>query len=383
MDSNQTLPQIDLPLDLIHLGIGQPSSQLLPIKEMEKAAIHCLSKGNNFFLAYGEERGNSNFRETLAGFLSAQYPNKVDPGQLLITNGNSQALDFICTLFTSPGDTVLVEEPSYFLALKIFADHKLNLISIPVDDNGIVTDVLKKKLETLTPTFLYTIPTYHNPASVTLSFKRRQELVEICAKKNLLMVADEVYHLLNYSDDPPPPMGTWSNQCPLISLGSFSKIMAPGLRLGWMHTSVDLVRKMAGSGLLVSGGGFNPFVSEIVNSAICLGFLNTHIKRLKTIYSQRIKIFCTQLRMYLPDQAVFKVPKGGYFIWVKFPDSIDTNDFRKAAQEQNVDFYPGSFFSYKKGLKNYMRLSFAFYDEEFLAEGARRLGKVIMENENH
>ena len=144
-----------------------------------------------------------------------------------------------------------------------------------------------------------------------------------------------------------------------------------------MHTSVDLVRKMAGSGLLVSGGGFNPFVSEIVNSAICLGFLNTHIKRLKTIYSQRIKIFCEQLRIHLPDQAVFKVPKGGYFIWVKFPDSIDTNDFRKAAQEQNVDFYPGSFFSYKKGLKNYMRLSFAFYDDKILAEGSRRLGKAI------
>ena len=377
MTLNQTLPQIDLPLDMIHLGLGQPSNHLLPIKEMEKAAAHSLSKEDRFFLAYGEENGNSNFRETLAGFLTCQYSNQVDPEQLLITNGNSQGLDFTCTRFTRPGDTVLVEEPSYFLALRIFADHKLNLVSIPVDDNGLVTDVLEERLETLTPAFLYTIPTYHNPASVTLPLKRRQELIRICAQKNLLVVADEVYHLLNYTDEPPPSMGSLSGQCPLISLGSFSKILAPGLRLGWMHTSPDLVKKMAGSGLLISGGGLNPFTSEIVNSAICLGVLKTHIQHLKQVYHQRIKIFCDHLRMHLSDQAVFQVPKGGYFIWVRFPDGIDTKTFRKAAQKQNVDFYPGVLFSHKNGLKNYMRLSFSFYDKDELAEGAKRLGKVI------
>ena len=377
MTLSQDLPQINLPPDMIHLGIGQPSNHLLPSEEMKKAAAHSLSSGKNFFLAYGEEQGNTNFRETMAEFLTGQYPNKVDPGQLLITNGNSQALDFICTLFTRPGDTVLVEEPSYFLALRIFADHKLNLVSIPVDDNGLMTDVLKERLEKLTPAFLYTIPTYHNPASVTLSARRRQELVRICSQKDLLVVADEVYHFLNYSDDPPPPMGAWTDQCPLISLGSFSKIMAPGLRLGWMHTNPDLVKKIEGSGLLVSGGGLNPFTSEIINSAINLGLLKTHIQRLKNVYRQRIETFCNQLQKELTDQAVFQVPKGGYFIWVRLPDGIDTKAFRKDARKQNVDFFQGALFSHKKGLKNYMRLSFSFYDEKILAQGARRLGKVI------
>jgi len=370
-------PQIDLPRDMIHLGIGQPSSRLLPSKEMETAAAHALSKGNNFFLAYGEERGNVNFRETLAEFLTGQYPDPVDPEQLLITNGNSQGLDFICTLFARPGDTVLVEEPSYFLALKIFADHQLNLISIPVDDNGLMTDILEEWIETLCPAFLYTIPTYHNPASVTLSLKRRKELVRICARKDLLVVADEVYHFLNYSDDPRPPMCTWSNICPLISLGSFSKILAPGLRLGWMHASEGLVKKMAKSGLMVSGGGLNPFTSEIVNSVISLGFLKTHIQHLKNVYSRRIEITCGQLYKHLPDQVIFTIPKGGYFIWVRFPDGVDTNAFRKEAQKQNVDFFPGSFFSHTKDSKNYLRLSFAFYDDKVLVEGVRRLGKVI------
>ncbi len=385
MDFNQGLPQIDLPSqinlpsNMIHLGLGQPSNHLLPLKEMKKAAAQSLSKDDRSFLAYGEDQGNANFRETLARFLTSQGPNRVDPAQLLITNGNSQALDFICTLFTRPGDTVLVEEPSYFLALKIFADHKLNLIGIPVDDNGLVTEVLKERLKTLSPAFLYTIPAFHNPASVTLSLKRREELVRICGQKNLMLVADEVYQFLNYSKDSLPCMGTWNNICPLISLGSFSKILAPGLRLGWMHSSPALVKKMVKSGLLTSGGGFNPFTSEIINSAIRLGFLTTHIRKLKTVYQQRIEIFCDHLREYLPDQVVFKVPKGGYFIWVRFPDGIDTNIFRKAAQKQNVDFHPGSLFSYRKELKNYMRLSFAFYDDKILAEGARRLGKVISE----
>jgi len=365
---------------MIHLGLGQPSSDLLPLKVMERSAAHCLSQNDRSFLAYGNEKGNPDFRANLAEFLNDDYPDQVNPNQLLITNGNSQALDFICTRFTRPGDTVLVEEPSYFLALKIFADHRLNLVSIPVDDDGLVIEVLKEKLKKLNPAFLYTIPSFHNPAGVTLSNKRRDELVRICAQKDLLVVADEVYHFLNYSKISITPMGSWVDQCPLICLGSFSKILAPGLRLGWMQASHDIVEKTARSGLLVSGGGFNPFVSEIVNSAIHLGFLDAHIKRLKKIYHERIRIFCHELRMQLPDPVQFKVPCGGYFVWVKFPEDVDTNSFRKFAQKQNVDFLPGSLFSHKKELQNYLRLSFARYEEDALIEGARRLGKVIREH---
>lgn len=380
MTFTQSLPQINLPEGMIHLGLGQPSLDLLPLKEMETSAAHCLSKKDAFFLAYGNEKGNSNFRNTLAGFLSNTYPDEVDPEQLLITSGNSQALDYICTLFTRPGDTIFVEEPSYFLALRIFADHKLNLVSIPVDDDGLVTAVLEKKLETMKPAFLYTIPTYHNPSGVTMSLKRREETVQICAQYDLLVVADEVYHFLNYSQELLTPMGAWVTRAPVISLGSFSKILAPGLRLGWIQAGSDIVEKIARSGLMLSGGGFNPFVSEIVNSAIHLGFLDAHIKRLKTVYTNRIHVLCDQLNNQLPDHVRFKIPKGGYFIWVEFPQNIDTNSFRKAAQTNNVDFHPGTLFSPKKKLQNYLRLSFAFYDEKMLIKGARRLGKVIQEH---
>ncbi len=374
---SQNLPQVDIPPDMIHLGLGQPGIDLLPLTKLEKAASLSLSKEERSFLAYGEEKGNRNFRETLSQFLTERYPEPVDPDQLFITNGNSQALDFICTLFTRPGDTILVEEPSYFLALKIFADRGLKMVTVPVDENGLKTDVLEEKLSSISPSFLYTIPTFHNPASVTLSAQRRDEMIRLCKKKGLPIVADEVYHFLNYANDPPPLMGTWIGQGPVISLGSFSKILAPGLRLGWIHTSRDLVNKMAASGLLQSGGGFNPFTSEIVNSFIQKGFLASHIKKLKTVYGKRLGVLCEQLHKYLPEKAVFQVPEGGYFIWLKLPDNIDTKAMRSSARKQNVDFNPGSYFSSKKGLKNYLRLSFSFYDEANLTEGAKRLGKVI------
>jgi len=373
--ADSQLPQVQLAPDMIHLGLGQPGISLLPLGEIETAAAHCLGSDKAFFLAYGEARGNTTFRNSLADFLTHQYQQSVEPDQLLITNGISQALDFVCTLFTKPGDTILVEEPSYFLALRIFADHHLKLVSIPMDENGLVTEVLEEKLKTLSPAFLYTIPTYHNPASVTLSFKRRERLARISAREKLLVVADEVYHFLNYTDTPPPPLVVFGGQC--LSLGSFSKILAPGLRLGWIHASPGLIKKISRAGLIQSGGGFNPFTSEIVNVLIQKGTLLSNIKHLRQVYKHRAEILCCELRASLPETVSFQVPWGGYFIWLKFPEGIDTLDFRKSAQKQNVDFFPGSFFSPESGFSSHMRLCFAFYEEDRLLEGVRRLVRVL------
>lgn len=368
---------------MIHLGVGQPSPSLLPVKELETAAAHCLGRGEGSFLAYGETRGNHSFRESLAAFLNGQQSlngpdhRSVGPDQLLITNGNSQALDLICTLFSKPGDTVLVEEPSYFLALKIFADHHLNLVPVPVDENGLVTKVLEEMLETMAPAFLYTIPFYQNPSGVTLSVQRRQELARISACKNLLVVADEVYHFLNYTGTPPPSLGVYESQFPVIALGSFSKILAPGLRLGWIHTSADRVKTISRSGLLQSGGGLNPFTSEIVSRVIQKGDLSAHIHHLKQVYAHRAGVLCRQLRADLPETVTFQAPQGGYFIWLKFPDKIDTTALRKTAQTRNVDFYPGSLFSCSQGLRSHMRLCFALYGDDLLIEGVNRLVRGV------
>ncbi len=382
MATQHILPQVNVPKGMIHLGLGQPGNDLLPKKDLARAATQALSDNaipmdDYSFLAYGEEQGNTNFREGLARFLSNHYPVPVGFDELLITNGNSQALDFICTQFTKPGDTILVEEPSYFLALRIFADHQLNLVSVPVDESGLIINILRKILKTISPAFLYTIPTHHNPAGVTLSEQRRQELVAISRKNDLLVVADEVYHFLTFSGESPTPMGSFCNQAPVISLGSFSKILAPGLRLGWIQAGGDVIKKLIQSGLIVSGGGFNPFTSQIVHSFIQMGMLENNINKLNKIYSHRMIVLCDRLKKHLPDTIAFHKPEGGYFVWVKFPNEFDTNALRKKTLKQNLDFFPGPMFSHEKRLHNYIRLAFCLYDEKMIIKGVKRLGNVV------
>ncbi|WP_022665100.1 PLP-dependent aminotransferase family protein [Desulfospira joergensenii] len=362
---------------VIHLGIGQPDPDLLPLTELEEAASLGLKTDDRSFLNYGSGKGNEDFLELLARFLTHQYPDPVQPDQLFVTNGNSQALDLICTLFTRPGDTVLVEEPSFFLAFKIFGDHGLNLVSIPVDENGLVIHEVREKLKTSNPAFLYTIPTYHNPAGVTLSNQRRRELARICSEHQVLIVADEVYHFLNYTGEEILPMGSLCGDCPLISLGSFSKVLAPGLRLGWIHARADLVEKLDRSGLVLSGGGLNPFTSRIVNAFMEKGFLAANIEKLKQIYSQRRDFLCGQLEQYLKGRIRFYVPGGGYFVWVRLPDHVDASALRKIGLECRVDYFAGKLFSSRNGLHNYIRLCFAYYPEKDLAKGVRRLADAF------
>ncbi len=377
MNTGIDLPQVNIPDNVIHLGLGQPGKALLPVRDLAKAAGQAMKGDDAYYLAYGEEQGNEQFRSVLARFLTRRYPEPVAPEQLLITNGNSQALDFICARFTRPGDTVLIEEPSYFLALKIFRDHHLNLVSVPVDDQGLCTDRLREVLKSVTPAFIYTIPTHHNPAGVTLSEKRRTELAAICRTFQVLLVADEVYHFLTFSKQLPTPMGRFVSEAPIISLGSFSKILAPGLRLGWIHTSKVQVTELVRAGVLVSGGGLNPFVSQIVGTYMAQECLGPHIDRLNRIYTQRCAALAAEIRTRLPAAVRFEYPGGGYFIWLRLPDEVNAGKLRKAAVESGVDFFPGELFSSRQRLANYIRLAFCYYDEPMLAKGVQRLARVI------
>ena len=198
MDNIQTA-QLNLPPDVIDFGAGQPSLHLLPLELLREAAANRLGNDDTAYLAYGAMPGDGFFRQALAEFLCEQYQMRVDFSDLFVTGGASQALDLICTLFSRPGDTIFVEEPSYFLALRIFEDHGLNIVSLPMDDQGLIVETVEHKLSQYTPAFLYTIPTFHNPSSITLSAERRNRLVQLSRQHNFPIVADEVYHLLNFS----------------------------------------------------------------------------------------------------------------------------------------------------------------------------------------
>jgi DNA-binding transcriptional MocR family regulator len=367
----------NIPPGMIDLSIGQPSMSLLPLAALAQAAEHCLSQNNPYILAYGAEQGNWYFRSALAGFLSDEYHFSVNPDHLFTTAGASQGLDFVCRLLTQPGDTVFVENPTYSLALRIFADHGLNVVGLPMDEDGLITEALEERLTRQRPVFFYTIPTFHNPSSRTLSEVRRKKLVQLSLDYKFKIVADEVYQLLAYTITPPPPMAKFTEYGTVLSLGSFSKILAPGLRLGWIQTHPDLMERLINNGLIFSGGGLNPLTSAIVQSAIELGLQAKQLSHLKKVYSQRKNALNSALRENLRDLVSFVEPGGGFFTWLRLPQGLDAEKLLPEANKHHVNFPPGPNFSPQRGLKNYMRLSFAYYEASDLKEAVKRLTAVI------
>ena len=292
---------------------------------------------------------------------------------LFVTSGNSQALDFVCAMFSKPGDTIFVEEPSYFLATSIFRDNHLNIVGIPTDENGLDIDRLEAMLKKTKPTLLYTIPVYHNPAGQTLSVERRKRLVELSKEHGFLIIADEVYQMLNYYEQPPNAFGTMIDSNTVLSLGSFSKILAPGMRLGWIQTSPLLIERLTGSGFINSGGCVNQFTSHIVRSAIDLGLLDTHLEKIRNVYRSRLEAMDAVLVELFGDTATWICPDGGYFFWIKLNTDVDTGTLKQIALEHNTGFQAGELFSCCGSFKNYIRLSFASYNESEIREGIAHL----------
>jgi 2-aminoadipate transaminase len=376
MREKMQITQASVPEGVIDFGIGQPQVDLLPLDKMNLAWEHQLQMANAEILQYGLQQGDARLRMELAGFLTQTCNSAVDPESLLVTGGISQALDLICTLLTRPGDTIVVEEPSYFLALRIFKDHHLNIVGTPMDENGLIIPALEERVKQYKPKLVYTIPVYHNPAGVTLPAQRREALVRLSTMYDFLVVADEVYQLLSYTDRPPPPMAFFDTAQRVISLGSFSKILAPGLRLGWMHAHKQLLKPFWMCGSLDSGGGSNPFNAAIVSSAIALGLLQENLQHLKATYTARRDVLAGALNEHLPG-LTFTPPDGGFFIWAELAGGMDAERILEKASQHDVGFQPGVRFSSLKGLGSFLRLCFAYYRAEDLIEGVARLARAI------
>jgi 2-aminoadipate transaminase len=363
--------------DVIDFGIGHPQDAILPVDIMRKAAAQVMADGDAYPLQYGTEMGDGYLRLALASFLTDTYAMPVQPELIYITNGNSQALDQVCSVFTKPGDVVFVEEPSYFLALGIFRHHHLRIVGIPVDEQGLCIDALQAALTTERPAFVYTIPTFQNPTGFTLPVQRREQLVALAEEHEFLVVADEVYHLLSYGTPPPPAMASYIESGVVLSLGTFTKILAPGLRLGWIQAAVPLLRRMADSALMLSSGGLNPFTSAIVRHVIEQGDLHAYLDVLRSTYRARVAVMDAALQRHFPATVTYDVPNGGYFFWLRFPADIDTATFLSAAAEHKVGFRCGSKFTADASLANYMRLSFAYYDSPTIERGIASLAQAI------
>ena len=362
---------------VIDLGIGQPQPAILPVELMARAMTIAAAARPSAPLQYGTERGDGHLRAALARFLTAHYGHSVDGERILVSNGNSQAIDLCCGALAKPGDVVFVEEPTYFLAMQIFVDHGLRVVGIPVDDDGMRIDALEEQLTLHSPRLLYCIPTGHNPTGVSMPLERRRRLVELAREHGFLVVADEVYQLLDYSGSVPEPLAAYIDSGVVLSLGTFSKIVAPGLRLGWIQASDELLDVLVARGQVASGGGLNPFTASLVAPILDDGGVDDYLLGLRRDLRARLIAMDEAVQAHL--DVSYRRPDTGYFFWLRFPDEIDTAALRPAALAAGVGYQPGPVFSTQGGFANCLRLSFAHYGEADIRTAVAALGPVFVD----
>jgi 2-aminoadipate transaminase len=382
---------LDLPLTqlthrpgIIDLAWGHPDGALLPANEMRVAAVAALDRWGAGALAYAPERGSGPLLEWLIERVGRTESRTPAPDEIMITGGVSQALDQICTLYARPGDVALVESPTYHLAVRILRDHPLDLVPTPADGHGLDVAALAETIADLRraggrPRLLYTVPTFHNPTSASLEADRRLALVELAAAEDLLVIEDDVYRDLSY--DGPPPPSLWSMAPPgtVARLGSFAKSLAPGLRLGWMTAGRELIGRIAGGGLLDSGGGVNHFAAMVIAQFCASGAFEVNLECLRDAYRARRYALMAGLAAHLPPGCTWDVPAGGYFVWLRLPEGVDSAALLPRAEAAGVSYLPGVRFHLDGRVTDALRLSFSLYGETELTEAARRLGAVLFE----
>ncbi|EMF02000.1 PLP-dependent aminotransferase family protein [Streptomyces mobaraensis NBRC 13819 = DSM 40847] len=367
--------------DVVSLAGGMPNLEGLPQRAIADETAGLVALGGKVVLQYGSAQGLPKLREQICEVMSLEGI-AADPDDVVVTVGSQMALDFVTRIFCDPGDLVLTEAPSYIGALGVFASYRADVVQVPVDDRGLVPDALRVALEDAEragrrPKFLYTVPNFHNPAGVTLAVERRAEVLEICAAHDVLVVEDNPYGMLALDGRTFPALRSMDAEN-VVYLGSFSKTIAPGLRIGWV-TAPAAVREK-----LVQAAESTTLCPPAFTQAVLSRYLARHdwraqIDTYRDSYRVRRDAMLAALAEHLPEGSRWTRPEGGFFVWVTVPDGVDTDALMPYADRHKVAYVPGSAF-YAEGSgrgRSELRLSFSYPTPERIAEGVRRLGLAI------
>ena len=382
MDLSFADVQYDLRSGIVELKAGHPDLALLPAAGLMQATQVILEREAPQALSYGAEQGPDCLIQQLSGWLERMEGASLPSEQLMITGGASQALDMLCLLLTQPGDIALVQSPTYHLALRVLRDHDLELLSVPCDKAGMQVDALEEMLKSFRsrpkqPRLLYLVSTFSNPTGISLGVERRKALAGLAREYDLIVVEDDVYYQLWYDQAPPPSIYHLSASESVIRLGSFSKILAPGLRLGWMMAPPQIVQRCVQSGVLDSGGGLGHFTAHVVAAFIELELLDPHVETLRAKYLERRNLLIDALTKHLPKDCHWVTPQGGFYVWLRLPQGINSADFLRTAEDAGVSYIPGGRFFIQGGGEDYCRLNFTMVALNELEEGAYRLGSAL------
>jgi len=372
--------------DIISFGGGMPAPDVFPLEEFREACERVLKDSGPQALQYGPTEGYLPLREMIARH-SKRYGIEITPDNILITSGSQQALDLLGKILINRGDHILVESPTYLGALQAWNAYGAEYVTVPMDDHGMVTDELEMALRS-GPKFIYVLPNFQNPTGVTLAEERRIKLIELADRYGVPIVEDDPYGQLRYEGDHLTPVveldSQFRNDCSVcyrgnvIYLSTFSKTLAPGLRLAWVVAPPEVIRKMvqAKQGADLHTSPFNQFVAYEVAKG---GFLSRHVKLIRDVYRERRDAMLAAMDGYFPPGVEWTHPEGGLFLWATMPETLSSPDVLKTAIEQKVAFVPGAPFYPLGGGHNTMRLNFSYCNPEKIREGISRLGKVIQD----
>ncbi|MER2598873.1 MAG: PLP-dependent aminotransferase family protein [Caldilineales bacterium] len=377
--------------NVISFAGGLPAPETFPVEEFRQAADTILHEVGPRALQYGPTEGYLPMRQLIVQQM-ARYGIQAKEDNVLLTSGSQQALDMIGKILINPGDRILTENPTYLGALQAWNGYQARYVSVPVDHDGLQVDLLADALRA-GPKFMYVLPNFQNPGGVTLSLERRKRLVEIADEQGLPIIEDDPYGQLRYSGENLPPLVVLDCQrlhstgCEshgylegnVIYTSTFSKTLAPGLRLGWIVAPVEVIKRcvQAKQGMDLHT---STLIQMIAYEVAKDGFLEQHVRRIRQIYAQRRDVMLAAMDQHFPAEVEWTRPDGGLFLWAWLPQGMDAAEVLKVAIERHqVAFVPGNAFFPDGSGKNTMRLNFSNASPEMIEAGISRLGSVLKE----
>lgn len=370
---------------IISFAGGFPDSAMFDVEGLKESANKALAEEPGGALQYGATEGYEPLRAQLAAFMQSKGVKGLEPNQLIVTTGSQQALDLLGKTMVSPGDKVIVEGPTFLATIQCFRLYGAQLISAPIDAQGVQVDKLEQLIAEHQPKFVYLIPTFGNPSGAMLSLERRKKVLELAVKYQTLVVEDDPYGDLYFGEAPPPSILALSEQVPgsrewIAHCGSMSKVLSPGLRVGWMIAQPELLAK-ATMCKQFSDAHTSTFAQATAAQYLKSGRMPGTLKKVREVYAERAATMGRALKRELGDAVEFTQPQGGLFFWARLTGAggkiADAGEFARRAIEQGVAFVPGAPFYAANPDRSTFRLSFATADAGKIEEGVARLGKAI------
>lgn len=363
--------------DIISFAGGLPAPELFPVQELSECQTRVLRESGRQALQYSTTEGYWPLRERIATRMNKTLGTSLTMTNILITHGSQQVLDLAGKVFLDEGDVVLCESPTYLAALSAFKSYGCSFKEIPTDEHGMLMEPLRTTLEA-TPRvkLIYVIPDFQNPTGKTWSVERRQQLAALAAEFSVAVLEDSPYGELRYEGDPLPSVKSFDRADVVLYAGSFSKILCPGYRLGWVSGEKELIKKFV---LAKQGTDLqcNTLCQMVIHDFLDNYDMDKHIGAIRATYGRRRDCLLAALDEHMPEGVTYVRPKGGLFSWMELPENMDATAILKKCLEQKVAFVPGESFFPVSGKKNTLRLNFSNMPETRIIEGVQRLANVL------